>query len=275
MSYIVLARRYRPQNFDELIGQSHVTLTLKNALALNRIAHAYLFSGPRGVGKTSAARILAKSLDCEKRKDHSPCNTCGSCEEITKGISMDVIEIDGASNRGIDEIRNLRENVKFVPARGKYRIYIIDEVHMLTKEAFNALLKTLEEPPQESLIVLTSSSLSGLLPTIVSRCHLIKFFPLKSQTLKEILSTEHKLDQTAVHFLSHQAEGRIGRALSLSENDALFKKNQLIDRISQRNLRGASANIFNLKDKEELSTQIRSEERRVGKECRSRWSPDH
>ena len=141
MTYIVLARRWRPQQFEDIIGQDHVSTTLANAIETGRIAHSFIFAGPRGVGKTTAARIMAKALNCENGPTKSPCNACSACESITKGNSLDVLEIDGASNRGIDEIRNLRENIRFTPSQGKYRIYIIDEVHMLTKEAFNALLK--------------------------------------------------------------------------------------------------------------------------------------
>jgi DNA polymerase-3 subunit gamma/tau len=220
MSYIVLARRYRPQNFDELIGQSHVAITLKNALILNRIAHAYLFSGPRGVGKTSAARILAKSLDCEKRKDNSPCNTCVSCEEITKGISMDVVEIDGASNRGIDEIRNLRENVKFAPVGGKYRIYIIDEVHMLTKEAFNALLKTLEEPPPHVIFIFATTEPYKVPLTILSRCQRFDFRRVSVieivKHLKYIAGKENiDVEEEAFYLIAQASEGSMRDSQSL------------------------------------------------------------
>lgn len=148
MSYLVTARKWRPMRFDEVTAQDHVTVTIKNAIVRNRIAHAYLFSGPSGVGKTTTARIFAKAINCPNVKDGEPCNECDVCKEITEGRSLDVIEIDGASNRGIDEIRDLRESVRYSPSRLKYKIYIIDEVHMLTKEAFNALLKTLEEPPR-------------------------------------------------------------------------------------------------------------------------------
>ena len=151
MEYLVLARKWRPQSFKDLVGQEHVARTLTNAILQNRIAHAYIFSGPRGVGKTSVARILAKALNCIEGPTPTPCQVCSHCREITAGTSMDVREIDGASNRGIDEIRELRENVKFSPASGRYKIYIIDEVHMLTREAFNALLKTLEEPPAHAV----------------------------------------------------------------------------------------------------------------------------
>ncbi|MBW2332342.1 MAG: DNA polymerase III subunit gamma/tau [Deltaproteobacteria bacterium] len=151
MSYKVFARKWRPQVFEEVIGQEHITETLKNALLSDRLAHAYLFSGTRGVGKTSVARIFAKALNCQDRQDGNPCNKCHKCIEITNGSSVDVQEIDGASNRGIDEIRNLRENIRYLPSSGTYRIYIIDEVHMLTLPAFNALLKTLEEPPEHTI----------------------------------------------------------------------------------------------------------------------------
>ncbi|HQP12263.1 MAG TPA: DNA polymerase III subunit gamma/tau, partial [Candidatus Omnitrophota bacterium] len=147
MSYLVLARKYRPGTFDEVVGQEHITDLVKQAITSGRLAHAFLFCGPRGIGKTSCARILAKSLNCVNGPTLTPCGTCPACKEITSGSSFDVLEIDGASNRGIDEIRTLRENVKFVPSYGRYKIYIVDEVHMLTSEAFNALLKTLEEPP--------------------------------------------------------------------------------------------------------------------------------
>ncbi|MFH1288550.1 MAG: DNA polymerase III subunit gamma/tau [bacterium] len=220
MSYIVLARRYRPQNFDELVGQNHVALTLKNALASNRIAHAYLFSGPRGIGKTSAARILAKALNCRERKDFSPCNICVSCEEITKGISMDVVEIDGASNRGIDEIRSLRENVKFAPVSGKYRIYIIDEVHMLTKEAFNALLKTLEEPPPHVIFIFATTEPYKIPLTILSRCQRFDFRRVSvSEIVKHLKYVADKenidADEEAFYLIAQASEGSMRDSQSL------------------------------------------------------------
>ena len=158
MSYIVLARKYRPQNFDDMIGQEAIATTLKNAISLNRIAHAYLFSGPRGVGKTSLARIFAKALDCKKGPTQKPCSQCEACRDIESARSLDVIEIDGASNRGIDDIRAIRENIKFAPTNGKFKIYIIDEVHQITPDGFNALLKTLEEPPAHAKFIFATTS---------------------------------------------------------------------------------------------------------------------
>ena len=151
MAYLVTARKWRPSKFSEVVGQEHVTATLLNSLKLGRVAHAYIFAGPRGIGKTTVARILAKAINCLNPQDYEPCNECEMCVEISNGRSIDVLEIDGASNRGIDEVRDLRESVRYTPTKAKYKVYIIDEVHMLTKEAFNALLKTLEEPPPHIL----------------------------------------------------------------------------------------------------------------------------
>src|SRR5437773_8368481 len=157
VSYRVLARKYRPQSFEEIIGQAHVATTLTNALRSSKIAHAYLFSGPRGVGKTTTARILAKALNCEKGPTPQPCNQCDFCQRITQGQEiLDVMEIDAASNRGIDEIRELRENVVYAPAHSRYKIYIVDEAHQITPDAFNALLKTLEEPPAHAVFILAT-----------------------------------------------------------------------------------------------------------------------
>jgi len=185
LEYQVLARKFRPQNFEEVAGQEHVVKTLRNSIGQGRVAHAFLFSGPRGVGKTSVARILAKALNCEKGPTATPCNVCSNCLEITNNSSLDVREIDGASNRGIDEIRELRENVKFAPASSKYKIYIIDEVHMLTDPAFNALLKTLEEPPAHVIFIFATTESHKIPATILSRCQCYDF---RRISLKEIIA---------------------------------------------------------------------------------------
>jgi DNA polymerase III subunit gamma/tau len=175
MSYQVTARKWRPQTFAELAGQEHVARTLQNALRQGRIAHAYLFTGTRGVGKTTTARLLAKTLDCELGPLPEPCNQCPSCQAITLGSSLDVLEIDGASNRGIDEIRDLREKIRYAPTRSRYKIYIIDEVHMLTEHAFNALLKTLEEPPPQVVFIFATTEPQKVPSTILSRCQRFDF----------------------------------------------------------------------------------------------------
>lgn len=214
MSYIVFARKYRPKDFDEIIGQDHITTTLKNAIKQDRVAHAYLFSGPRGIGKTTTARILAKSLNCETGPTPTPCNKCISCTEISSSISMDVIEIDGASNRGIDEVRELRENVKFAPTHGRYKLYIIDEVHMLTQEAFNALLKTLEEPPSHVKFIFATTQAHKVIPTVSSRCQRFDFRRISIadivSKLKEIAKDESiKVDEETLFLIARQADGSL------------------------------------------------------------------
>lgn len=212
MSYIVFARKYRPQTFDEIIGQPHITTTLKNAISQNRVAHAYIFAGPRGVGKTTTARILAKALNCEKGPRPAPCNSCISCNEITQGSSLDILEIDGASNRGIEEIRNLRENVKFAPSKGKFKIYIIDEVHMLTPEAFNALLRTLEEPPPHVKFVFATTQGHKVPPTILSRCQRFDFRRISTKdifgNLKDIAKKENlEVKDEVLILIAKHADG--------------------------------------------------------------------
>ncbi|MDP2913233.1 MAG: DNA polymerase III subunit gamma/tau [Candidatus Omnitrophota bacterium] len=212
MSYIVFARKYRPQTFDDIEGQAHVTTTLKNAISQNRVAHAYIFAGPRGVGKTTTARIFAKALDCEKGPTPMPCNKCDLCKEITRGSNLDCLEIDGASNRGIDEIRNLRENVKFAPSRGKFKIYIIDEVHMLTPEAFNALLKTLEEPPPHAKFIFATTQAHKVPATILSRCQRFDFRRIAAsgifKNLKSISESESlKVNDDALMLIAKHCDG--------------------------------------------------------------------
>ena len=212
MSYIVFARKYRPQGFNEVVGQSHITTTLKNAITQNRVAHAYIFAGPRGVGKTTTARILAKALNCEKGPTDNPCSICSSCLEITQGASLDILEIDGASNRGIDEIRNLRENVKFAPSKGRFKVYIIDEVHMLTQEAFNALLKTLEEPPAHVKFIFATTQAHKVPPTILSRCQRFDFRRISIKdivaSLKAIAKSEGlKVDDEVLILIAKHSDG--------------------------------------------------------------------
>lgn len=232
MSYIVFARKWRPRNFDEVIGQEHITNTLKSAIAQDRVAHAYIFAGPRGIGKTSCARILAKSLNCQKGPSATPCEKCTSCKEINESRSFDVIEIDGASNRGIDEIRALRENVKFSPSFGKYKIYIIDEVHMLTTEAFNALLKTLEEPPEHVKFIFATTQPNKVIPTILSRCHRFDFrkIPIVKIIEKlEKISKEEKLnvDKDAFFAIAKAASGSIRDAESILDQLSAFSKTKI------------------------------------------------
>ncbi len=220
MSYQVIARKYRPQLFDDVVGQRLITDTLKNAIQTDRVAHGYIFSGARGVGKTTTARILAKALNCVKGPTVTPCGECPSCAEIAAGNSVDVMEIDAASNRGIDEIRELRENVRYLPARDRYKIFIIDEAHMLTTEAFNALLKTLEEPPPRSLFILATTEPHKLPSTIQSRCQHFAFRLLDYQEiyarLEQVLAAEKiQADSGALSALAQAAEGSLRDALSL------------------------------------------------------------
>jgi DNA polymerase-3 subunit gamma/tau len=225
MSYQVLARRWRPLTFDAVVGQAPIVRTLRNALAQERIAHAYLFAGPRGVGKTTTARLLAMGVNCEGARAGGavPCAACEPCREVAAGRALDVLEIDGASNRGIDEVRALRENARYAPARGRRKVYIIDEVHMLTEPAFNALLKTLEEPPAHVVFVLATTEARRLPPTILSRCQRFDFRPISSveisDALRRILVEEKvpadAVEPDALRLLARAADGSLRDALSL------------------------------------------------------------
>lgn len=227
MSYIVLARKYRPQKFDDIVGQEHITRVLKNAIKENRIAHGYIFSGQRGVGKTTTARIFAKALNCKERPKEEPCNKCDSCLEIIGGNSIDVMEIDAASNRGIDQIRELRENIKYAPSSSKYKIYIIDEAHQITNEAFNALLKTLEEPPAHAIFIFATTSTQKIPPTILSRCQRFSFRPLSikeiSEQIENIAEKENiKIDAQAIAVIARSVGGALRDALSVFDQVISF-----------------------------------------------------
>ncbi|MCK4578239.1 MAG: DNA polymerase III subunit gamma/tau, partial [Candidatus Marinimicrobia bacterium] len=234
MSYQVLSLKYRPQVFDELVGQEHVSRTLQNAIANDRVAHAYIFTGARGVGKTTTARLLAKTLNCAHPDGSNPCNKCTACEEITRGNSFDVLEIDGASNRGIDEIRDLREAVKYPPISGHFRIYIIDEVHMLTTPAFNALLKTLEEPPDHVKFIMATTDPQKVPQTILSRTQRFDFKRIPTQDLAtylgKILDGEKlQYDSGALLLLARKADGSVRDGLSLLDQVIAYQGDKITD----------------------------------------------
>lgn len=227
MSYLVLARKWRPQTFRDLIGQEHVSQTLKNAIDSGRVAHAFLFTGGRGVGKTSAARILAKALNCEQGSGTEPCNACSACEEITAGNSVDVFEIDGASNTGVDDIRELRDNVKYLPSRSRFKIFIIDEVHMLTNNAFNALLKTLEEPPPHVKFIFATTEPHKVPITILSRCQRFDFkriaLPMIVARLRYILDQEKvAISDAALAMIARKGDGSMRDSLSTLDQVLAF-----------------------------------------------------
>jgi DNA polymerase-3 subunit gamma/tau len=235
MAYEVLARKWRPMIFEDVLGQEHITKTLVNAVNTDRLAHAYLFSGARGVGKTSVARILAKAINCSRRAKGNPCNECPSCLGITEGSSVDVHEIDGASNRGIDEIRDLRENIKYMPSSGKFRVYIIDEVHMLTLPAFNALLKTLEEPPPHVKFIFATTEPHKVPVTILSRCQRFDFkrIPIRLilQQLAKITKEERiEISQSGLAVIAREAEGSMRDAESLLDQVTSYTGSKVEDK---------------------------------------------
>ena len=226
---LVLYRKYRPQTFSEIIGQEHVVRTLTNAISSGMVSHAYLFGGPRGSGKTSLARLLAKSLNCQNKKegDFEPCNKCSSCQEIMENRAIDLIEIDAASHRGIDEIRELRDGIKFAPTKSKYKVFIVDESHQLTKEAANALLKTLEEPPAHAIFVLATTEIHKMIPTIISRCQRFDFRKLTvPEIIKrlEIISEKEKvkIERAALELIALNSGGSIRDGESLLDQVLTF-----------------------------------------------------
>ena len=266
MSYKVIARKYRPQTFSEIVGQQHVTRTLANAIGSNRVAHAYIFSGVRGVGKTTTARILAKALNCASGPTANPDNTCDSCREISAGTSLDVLEIDAASNRGIDQIRELREMVRYAPASSRYKVVILDEAHQLTGEASNALLKTLEEPPERVVFILATTQAEDLAETIKSRAQLFQF---RSLTFKEITEEVERIvraenleiEAGAVAVLARAAEGSLRDGLSLLEQ-AISYSGETVTDAQVRELLGVVAESVLDELVEAIATQ--SAERALG-----------
>ncbi len=261
MSYLVLARKYRPQNFEELAGQTHITDLLRKSIESGRIAHAFLFCGPRGIGKTSCARILAKSLNCQNGPTLKPCGQCPACLEIANGNSFDVMEIDGASNRGIDEVRALRENVKFAPGYGRFKIYIVDEVHMLTSDAFNALLKTLEEPPPHVKFIFATTEVHKVPATILSRCQRFDFKRIPVEiimaNLKSICVKEQlKADEEALFAMAKAAQGSMRDALSI------------LDQLSALNDKGIdAADVFSMLGMVELEYLFELTDALIARNC--------
>ena len=231
--FIVSARKYRPQNFSTVVGQSHITTTLKNAIKNNQLAHAFLFCGPRGVGKTTCARILAKTINCENRTaDGEACNVCNSCISFDNGSSLNIHELDAASNNSVDDIRALVDQVRFAPQAGKYKVYIVDEVHMLSASAFNAFLKTLEEPPPFAIFILATTEKHKILPTILSRCQIFDFKRITNndtvEHLNEICEKEHiKADKTALHIIAQKSEGCLRDSLSILDKIVSFTNGEL------------------------------------------------
>ena len=232
MDYQALYRMYRPQSFDDVVGQTHVTKTLRNAISKGKQSHAYIFSGPRGTGKTSIAKVFAKAINCLNSDDGEPCNECAICKGITQGTNSDVIEIDAASNNGVDEIRNIRDKVKYAPSESKYKVYIIDEVHMLTTGAFNALLKTLEEPPSHAIFILATTEPHKIPPTIISRAQRFDFKAISMDQIVDRLkfvaeSQSLEYDTAALEFIAKTSEGGMRDALSIMDQAIAFGDERL------------------------------------------------
>lgn len=249
MSYQVTARKWRPQIFDEVVGQQHITQTLKNAILNERIAHAYIFAGPRGVGKTTTARILAKSLNCLSPIEAEPCNKCEMCNSFNTSQSMDIIEIDGASNRRIEDIRSLRESVKYAPTSGSYKIYIIDEVHMLTTESFNALLKTLEEPPEHTIFIFATTDIHKVPLTIISRCQRFDFRRIELSNIKTLLTKIAEaegisIDDQSLTLIGKKADGALRDAESLFDQVVSFCDKNIESEVLTRMLNMIDDSIY-------------------------------
>jgi len=245
MANLALYRKYRPKAFSEVIGQEHIVQTLRNAVAHALISHAYVFSGPRGSGKTTIARLLAKSVNCEKPKEGEPCNACSSCLELNEARSMDLIEIDAASNRGIDEMRALKEGIGFLPSKLRYKVFIVDEAHQLTKEAANALLKTLEEPPSHAIFILATTELHKMIPTIVSRCQRFDFRRLRVAEIVERLKSLIKSEKASI-------EPAALELVALNSGGSLRDAESLLDKVLTFHAGSGKNSVVSTKEVEEL-----------------------